>query len=285
MSITVQDQPYCIMSFPNKIKAEPYFWPINTSLSRDTTALVIIDMQADCKHKQPTSHSHVGAIFARSSKGRTDNLELDPKWQYLTNLPVCSPGGYAAHQGISMEPVLAIIPRIQSLLAAFRQAGYQVYHTREGHRPDLSTLSHRELIRSRNSPSRLGIGDLGPLGRLLVRGEPGHDIIPELAPLAKEPVIDKPGRSAFLHRDFKLLLDVRGIKNLVICGVTTDVCVSSTMRDANDLGFDCMLVGDACAAATQRLHDSVLESVKMEGGIFGAVAETENILVALMKIE
>lgn len=117
-----------------------------------------------------------------------------------------------------------------------------------------------------------------------MRGEPGHDIIPDLAPLDKEPVIDKPGRSAFLHTDFKLLLDVRGIKNLVICGVTTDVCVSSTMRDANDLGFDCLIVGDACAAATEQLHGSVLESVKMEGGIFGAVAETRNIMAAL-KIE
>lgn len=118
-----------------------------------------------------------------------------------------------------------------------------------------------------------------------MRGEPGHDIIRELAPLDKEPVIDKPGRSAFLHTDFKLLLDVRGIKNLVICGVTTDVCVSSTMRDANDLGFDCILVGDACAAAKERLHDSVLESIKMEGGIFGAVAETQNVLEALQVSE
>lgn len=113
-----------------------------------------------------------------------------------------------------------------------------------------------------------------------MRGEPGHDIIPELAPLEKEPVIDKPGRSAFLHTDFKLLLDVRGIKNLVICGVTTDVCVSSTMRDANDLGFDCLIVRNACAAATEQLHESVLDSVKMEGGIFGAVAEAYDVLAA-----
>lgn len=270
-----------IMLLPNKIKAEPYAWPSNTSMNCDTTALVVIDMQADCKHAQPTSHNHVRGFFPRSSRCSNDNVNLDQERRHLTHLSVCSPGGYAAHQGIPIEPVLSIIPRIQALLAAFRQAGYQVYHTREGHRPDLSTLSHRELMRSRNNPSRLGIGDLGPLGRLLVRGEPGHDIIPELAPLDKEPVIDKPGRSAFLHTDLKLLLDVRGIRNLVICGVTTDVCVSSTMRDANDLGFDCILVSDACAAATQRLHDSFLESVKMEGGIFGAVAETENVLTAV----
>ncbi|KAJ4413667.1 hypothetical protein N0V82_008396 [Gnomoniopsis sp. IMI 355080] len=226
-----------------KIAAEPYAWPSNTPLSPDTTAIVVIDMQVD----------------------------------------FCAPGGYADHQGIPMEPVVSIIPRIQALLAAFRHAGYQVYHTREGHRPDLSTLSLRELYRSRNNPSGLGIGDPGPLGRLLVRGEPGHEIVPELAPLEKEPVIDKPGRSAFLHTDFKLLLDVRGIRNLVICGVTTDVCVSSTMRHANDLGLDCLIVSDACTAAKIELHDSFLEGVKMEGGIFGAVASTADVLAALEK--
>jgi nicotinamidase-related amidase len=145
----------------------------------------------------------------------------------------CAPGGYLEALGISIEPTRAVIPRIQSLLGAFRSAGYRVYHTREGHRPDLSTLSGRELLRSRNNPSGKGIGDEGPLGRLLVRGEKGHDIIPELAPLPSEPIIDKPGRSAFQHTDFKLLLDNAGIRNLVICGVTTDVCVSSTMRDGS----------------------------------------------------
>lgn len=177
----------------------------------------------------------------------------------------------------------AVIPNIQSLLSAFRQADYPVYHTREGHRPDLSTLSHREFARSRNVPSGQGIGDAGPLGRLLVRGEPGHDIIPELTPRTGEPIIDKPGRSAFLYTDFKLLLDVRGVKNLVICGVTTDVCVSSTMRDGNDLGFDCVLVGDACAAGEAHLHEATLEGIKMEGGIFGAVADTAAVLAALGK--
>lgn len=280
MSPLMLEEPRRIMSLPNKIEAEPYAWPSNTSFNCDTTALVIIDMQSDCKHSESTSHTHV-PFLPMVTQMQPQEHHLDSNRQYLTTLPVCSPGGYAAYQGIPIEPVLSVIPRIQSLLAAFRQAGYQVYHTREGHRPDLSTLSQRELNRSRNNPSGLGIGDLGPLGRLLVRGEPGHDIIPELAPLDKEPVIDKPGRSAFLHTDFKLLLDMRGIKNLVICGVTTDVCVSSTMRDANDLGFDCIIVGDACAAATKQLHDSVLESVKMEGGIFGAVAQTGNVLEAL----
>lgn len=153
----------------------------------------------------------------------------------------------------------AIIPRIQSLLSAFRTAGFQIYHTREGHRPDLSTLSSRELHRSRNNPSGIGMGDIGPLGRLLVRGEPGHAIVLELSPLHSEPVIDKPGRSAFQYTDLELLLDNRGIKNLVICGVTTDVCVTSTMRDANDMGFDCLLVEDASAAGVEALHHSAVE--------------------------
>lgn len=156
-----------------------------------------------------------------------------------------------------------------------------MFHTREGHRPDLSTLSARELSRSRANPAGLGIGDPGPLGRLLVRGEQGHAIIPEVAPGEGEPVVDKPGRSAFRHTDFKLLLDVRGVRNLVVCGVTTDVCVSSTVRDASDLGLDCVVVSDACAAGRAELHEAALESIKEEGGIFGAVAETKDVLDAL----
>lgn len=162
-------------------------------------------------------------------------------------------------QGYSVEPARAIIPKIQSLLEAFRKFGFTVYHTREGHRPDLSTLSSRELQRSKKFSTVGGIGDKGPLGRLLVRGEPGHDIVPELYPLPNEPVIDKPGKSAFQYTDFRLLLDVKGVKNLVICGVTTDVCVSTTMRDANDMGFDCLLVSDACAAGLPELHDAAVE--------------------------
>ena len=150
-----------------------------------------------------------------------------------------------------------------------------------GHRPDLSTLSSREYYRSRNNPSRLGIGDQGPLGRQLVRGEEGHDTIPELYPQAGEPVIDKPGRSAFAHTDFELLLRNRGIKNLIIGGVTTDVCVSSTMREANDRGFDCLLLEDGTAASSESLHLAACEMVRTEGGIFGATAQVEDVLTCL----
>ncbi len=166
----------------------------------------------------------------------------------------------------------------------FRDRGFKIYWTREGHRPDLSTLSSRERLRSKNNESGKGIGDDGPLGRLLVRGEEGHEIVDQLKPNeieAKCAVIDKPGRSAFQHTDFGLLLKVGGIKNLVLVGVTTDVCVHSTMREANDNAFDCLLVEDATAASERNLHEGAVESVKGEGGIFGAVSTTEKILKAL----
>jgi nicotinamidase-related amidase len=150
-----------------------------------------------------------------------------------------------------------------------------------GHRPDLSTLSSREKFRSHNNSTGFGIGSQGPLGRLLIRGEAGHDIVDELRPLPNEPIIDKPGRGAFAHTDFDLLLRNKGVKNLVIAGVTTDVCVSTTMREANDRAYDCLLVEDASAASEPNLHSSTCESVKMEGGIFGVTGKLDNILDAL----
>lgn len=150
-----------------------------------------------------------------------------------------------------------------------------------GHRPDLSTLSSREKYRSYNNSTGFGIGSQGPLGRLLIRGEAGHDIVGELYPLPNEPIIDKPGRGAFAHTDFDLLLRNKGIKNLVIAGVTTDVCVSTTMREANDRAYDCLLVEDGAAAGEPHLHYSTCESVKMEGGIFGVTGKLDNVIDAL----
>lgn len=199
-------------------------------------------------------------------------------------------------QGYDISAAQALIPKIQRLLHTFRSAGFPVYHTREGkhpkicrrystdflgHRSDLSTLSSREAYRSRNNASGVGIGSQGPLGRLLIRGEVGHDTVDELYPLPGEPVIDKPGRSAFAHTDFELLLRNKGIKNLVITGVTTDVCVSTTMREANDRGFDCIILEDGTAASEPSLHLSTIESVKMEGGIFGTVAKLEDLALAV----
>ncbi|KAJ5438156.1 uncharacterized protein N7458_009154 [Penicillium daleae] len=224
-----------------QLAATPYDWPHDCTFTPYTTALVIIDMQKD----------------------------------------FCSIGGYMHYQGYDISPAQALIPKLQGLLQAFRSAGFPVYHTREGHRPDLSTLSSRESYRSRNNATGLGIGSQGPMGRLLIRGELGHDIVDELYPIQGEPVIDKPGRGAFTYTDLELLLRNKSIKNLVIAGVTTDVCVSTTMREANDRGFDCLLLDDGSAAAEPNLHASTVASVKMEGGIFGSVGKIEDVLQAV----
>lgn len=153
-------------------------------------------------------------------------------------------------QGCDSSAIQALVPRLQSLIEAFRNAGFPIYHTREGHRPDLSTLWPREGYRSKNNDTGLGIGDAGGLGRFLVRGETGHDIVPELYPLENEPIADKPGKGVFTYTDFEFLLRVRGIKNLVVTGITIEGCVSSTMREACDRGFYCLLVSDGTAAIT-----------------------------------
>ncbi|PCH40786.1 Isochorismatase hydrolase [Wolfiporia cocos MD-104 SS10] len=194
---------------------------------------------------------------------------------------VCHEQGYLVHQGGSIANTRAVIPQVVRLLETFRANGFPIYHTREGHRPDLSTLSPRERFRTRNVPSGIGIGDEGPLGRMLVRGERGHDIIDELRPHDGEPVVDKPGRSAFAYTDFELLLKVRGIRNLVLCGITTDVCVHSTMREANDRGYDCLLVEDATGAGVPGLHQAAVEMVQHEGGIFGAVGTTADVVKSI----
>lgn len=246
-----------------RIAAVPYAWPHNGSLSPETTALVIIDMQNDCTAPTPP---------------------IAPNQKNVNNPhTVCAPNGYLESQGYSLIPTRAVIPQILTLLSLARRHSFPVFFTREGHRPDLSDLTSRELFRSRQNPSGLGIGDPGPMGRLLVRGEEGHDIIPELQPRLGEPIVDKPGRSAFVYTDFELLLKVRGVVNLVITGVTTDVCVSSTMREANDRGFECLLVSDACGAAVERLHQGTVESVAEEGGIFGATASTAAVVEAIGK--
>jgi len=177
------------------------------------------------------------------------------------------------------------IPNIRLLLEEFRRAKFPIYHTREGHRPDLSTLPPREYFRSRNNPDGIGIGDEGPLGRLLIRGEKGWDIIPELYPLPDEPIVDKPTKGAFTYTDFELLLRNRGIKNLIVCGVCTDVCVHTTIREAGDRGYDCLLVTDACGATVDGLQAAAIDMLTTEGGIFGATCTTADIIEVLKTIE
>ena len=223
------------------------------------------------------------------------SMQAEP-YEYVFDLPSTAlvvidmqrdfvePGGFGAALGNDVSPLQAVIAPCRRMLDAAREIGMLVIHTREGHSPDLADCPPTKIVRGRGATR---IGDPGPMGRLLVRGEHGHEIVPQLAPRPGEVVVDKPGKGAFCATDLDLILHNRAIKSLIVCGVTTEVCVTTTVREANDRGYECVVLSDCVGSYFHEFHVAALAMIKAQGGIFGWVSDSKRALSALeeQKIE
>jgi nicotinamidase-related amidase len=211
-------------------------------------------------------------------------FEFDPRAAALVIIDMqrdfVDPGGFGEALGNDVSLLRKAIVPIRHVLDAARTRGLLVIHTREGHHPHLADLPENKKLRGRLAT---GIGDKGPMGRILVRGEHGHDIIDELKPVAGEPVVDKPGKGAFYATDLDSMLRNRGIRQLVVCGVTTEVCVHTTVREANDRGYDCLVLEDCVGSYFPEFQVAALKMIKAQGGIFGWVSDSQRFLAALTK--
>ena len=230
-----------------------------------------------------------GRGISHGTKNSTRTVEAEPypiTFDLLTTALVVidmqrdflEPGGFGEMLGNDVSLLRSTIEPTQAVLAAARLACITIIHTREGHRPDLLDAPPSKLSRGK---LELGIGNKGPMGRVLVRGEKGHDIIPELAPLPNEPVVDKPGKGAFFETDLHLLLKNQNIKSLIICGVTTEVCVHTTVREANDRGYECLVLKDCVGSYFPEFQRIGIDMIKAQGGIFGWVSNSNLAISAL----
>jgi nicotinamidase-related amidase len=211
-------------------------------------------------------------------------FEFEPRSSALVIIDMqrdfVDPGGFGEALGNDVSLLRKAIKPTQKVLEAARRKKMLVVHTREGHRPDLSDLPPSKKLRGH---LKTGIGDKGPMGRILVRGEYGHDIVDDLKPAPGEPVVDKPGKGAFYATDLDSMLHNRGIRSLVVCGVTTEVCVNTTVREANDRGYDCLVLEDCVGSYFPQFQKAALEMIKAQGGIFGWVSDSKRFLAGLTK--